>query len=193
MEDIKGRVLCKTNYNCNSQSSTSPEDEQLSYWTAIHCIWHVEQEGPAASVPLQEVRKVMLVYLTTQCVSVGWWLPCPNLSDDIPHCKNQTIQFVLLMAILCIQAIKCLDLFLCSLWDSFPCVCLITELNISPSEHRKSNNEFFMYAMDLTVFKKKCVYVLKKILEHVDSIKFNIWNCFFFFSVSNAHRQELTT
>lgn len=71
MEDIKGRVLCKTNYNCNSQSSTSPEDEQLSYWTAIHCVWHVEQEGPAASVPLQEVRKVMLVYLTTQCVSVG--------------------------------------------------------------------------------------------------------------------------
>lgn len=47
----------KTNYNCNSQSSTSPEDEQLSYWTAIHCVWHVEEEGPAASEPLQEARR----------------------------------------------------------------------------------------------------------------------------------------
>lgn len=57
MEDIKGKVLFKTNYNCNSQSSTSPEDEQLSYWRAIHCVWRVEEEGPEASVPLQEVRK----------------------------------------------------------------------------------------------------------------------------------------
>lgn len=42
----------KTNYNCNSQSSTSPEDEELSYWTAIPCVWHVEEKGPTASVPL---------------------------------------------------------------------------------------------------------------------------------------------
>lgn len=70
MEDIKGKVLFKTNYNCNSQSSTSPEDEQLSYWRAIHCVWRVEEEGPEASVPLQEVRKGMLVDLTTQCVYV---------------------------------------------------------------------------------------------------------------------------
>lgn len=71
MEDIKGRVLFKTNYNCNSQSSALPEDEQLSHWTATHCVWRVEEEGPAALVPLQDVRKGVLVDLTTQCVSVG--------------------------------------------------------------------------------------------------------------------------
>lgn len=70
MEDIKGRVLFKTHHNCNSQSSALPEDEQLSYWTAIHCVWHVEEEGPAALVPLQEVREGIVVDLTTQCVSV---------------------------------------------------------------------------------------------------------------------------
>lgn len=64
MDDIKGRVLFKTNYSCNSQSSALPEDEQLDNWTAIHCVWHVEEEGPTALVPLQKVRNGILVDLT---------------------------------------------------------------------------------------------------------------------------------
>lgn len=65
MEDIKERVLFKVNCNCNSQLSTSPEDEQLSLWRAFHCVWCVEEEGPAVSVPLQGVRKGMLVDVIT--------------------------------------------------------------------------------------------------------------------------------
>lgn len=58
--------------------------------------------------------------------------------------KTKPIQFVLHIAILYIQAIKCLDLSLYSHWVSFPCVSLTTELNIGPSEYRKSNYDFFL-------------------------------------------------
>lgn len=65
MEDIKGRVLFKINCNCNTQLSTLPGDEQLSFWRAFHCVWCVEEEGPPVSVPLQGVRKGILVDVTT--------------------------------------------------------------------------------------------------------------------------------
>lgn len=65
MEDIKERVLFKINCNCNTRLSTLPEDEQLSFWSAFHCVWYVGEEGPAVSVPLQAVRKGMLVDVTT--------------------------------------------------------------------------------------------------------------------------------
>lgn len=55
----------------------------------------MEEEGCGASEPLDEVRKGMRVVLTVRCVSVGRGPHCPNLGDDIPHCQNQTIQFVL--------------------------------------------------------------------------------------------------
>lgn len=73
--------------------------------------------------------------------------------------KNQTIQFVMMIDILYIQVIKCLNLSLCSYWVSFPCIYLMEELNIAPSEYRKSNYDFFLtYAIDLTVLRKSvCV------------------------------------
>lgn len=115
LEVIKEKVLFKTNYNRNSRRWT---DELLDGSSMCR------DGGPAASVPLEEVTKGVLVDLPIQCVSAGWWLLCPKPSDDIPHCQNQTVQFVLLIAILYIQAIKFLDLSLHSHWVSFPCVCL---------------------------------------------------------------------
>lgn len=74
--------------------------------------------------------------------------------------KNQTIPFVMMVDILYIQVIKCLNLSLCSYWVSFPCNCLMEELNIAPSKYRKSNYDFFNVCHRSDCFKEKCVYVI---------------------------------
>lgn len=88
--------------------------------------------GHGALEPMDKVRKGLLGLLTVRCVSDGKGLPCLNLSDDIPHCQNQTIQFVLPVVILYIQAIKFLDHSLRSRWVSFPCVCLYHGIKYRP-------------------------------------------------------------
>lgn len=65
----------------------------------------------------------------------------------------------MMVDILYIQVIKCLNLSLCSYWVSFPCICLMEELNIAPSEYRKSNYDFFNVCYRSDCFKEKCVYV----------------------------------